>query len=99
MNTFFSALPKHERRRIEKLELFDEHEEWHLTCSHYFLLCAYKGQARQLSNQLLLNSTTCYGSLHPIYGSCEVCKDDRKFSSCFLKRLVGTSLCEMYVLL
>ncbi|XP_075925423.1 tRNA wybutosine-synthesizing protein 4 isoform X2 [Petromyzon marinus] len=33
-----------ERARVEHLELFDEHEEWHLKCSHYFILVASKGR-------------------------------------------------------
>ncbi|XP_015274463.1 PREDICTED: tRNA wybutosine-synthesizing protein 4 [Gekko japonicus] len=33
-----------ERRRIQALEPFDEFEEWHLKCSHYFILVASKGE-------------------------------------------------------
>jgi tRNA wybutosine-synthesizing protein 4 len=33
-----------EKSRIEKLELFDEYEAWHLKCTHYILLSATKGE-------------------------------------------------------
>ena len=33
-----------EKARIEKLELFDEYEAWHLKCTHYTLLSAVKGE-------------------------------------------------------
>eukprot|EP00050_Salpingoeca_kvevrii_P011409 m.15146 g.15146 ORF g.15146 m.15146 type:complete len:1016 (-) comp3415_c0_seq2:71-3118(-) len=35
-----SILDASERERIENLELFDEFEEWHLKCYHYFVLLA-----------------------------------------------------------
>ncbi|XP_078719878.1 tRNA wybutosine-synthesizing protein 4 [Lampetra fluviatilis] len=45
MNEFYlNVLPVEERARVEHLELFDEHEEWHLKCSHYFILVASKGR-------------------------------------------------------
>ncbi|XP_043845136.1 tRNA wybutosine-synthesizing protein 4 [Dromiciops gliroides] len=41
LNEFYhSVLPLEERRRVETLEPFDEFEEWHLKCSHYFILAA-----------------------------------------------------------
>ncbi|XP_072479890.1 tRNA wybutosine-synthesizing protein 4 [Notamacropus eugenii] len=41
MNEFYRGLlPAQERRRVETLEPFDEFEEWHLKCSHYFILAA-----------------------------------------------------------
>ncbi|KAM6202491.1 tRNA wybutosine-synthesizing protein 4 [Rhynchocyon petersi] len=44
MNEFYRRfLPAEERRRIENLEPFDEFEEWHLKCAHYFILAASKG--------------------------------------------------------
>jgi hypothetical protein len=33
-----------EKSRIDKLELFDEYEAWHLKCTHYILLSAVKGE-------------------------------------------------------
>ncbi|XP_015746458.1 tRNA wybutosine-synthesizing protein 4 [Python bivittatus] len=46
MNEFYGCfLPVEERRRIQALEPFDEFEEWHLKCSHYFILVASKGEA------------------------------------------------------
>ncbi|XP_017325084.1 tRNA wybutosine-synthesizing protein 4 isoform X1 [Ictalurus punctatus] len=44
MNQFyFGLLTEDERERVEKLEPFDEFEEWHQKCSHYFILTASKG--------------------------------------------------------
>ncbi|XP_036591563.1 tRNA wybutosine-synthesizing protein 4 [Trichosurus vulpecula] len=41
MNHFYHGfLPAEERRRVQTLEPFDEFEEWHLKCSHYFILAA-----------------------------------------------------------
>jgi len=33
-----------EKSRIDKIELFDEYEPWHLKCSHYTLITATKGE-------------------------------------------------------
>ncbi|XP_043916618.1 tRNA wybutosine-synthesizing protein 4 [Protopterus annectens] len=45
MNEFyFGLIPEEERRRTDFLEPFDEYEEWHLKCSHYFILSASKGE-------------------------------------------------------
>ncbi|XP_072542727.1 tRNA wybutosine-synthesizing protein 4 [Salminus brasiliensis] len=44
MNQFyFSLLSQEERERVENMEPFDEFEEWHQKCSHYFILSASKG--------------------------------------------------------
>ncbi|XP_037344203.2 tRNA wybutosine-synthesizing protein 4 [Pungitius pungitius] len=44
MNAFYlGMLPEEERRRVESLEPFDEYEEWHQKCSHYFILTASRG--------------------------------------------------------
>ncbi|XP_023801618.1 tRNA wybutosine-synthesizing protein 4 isoform X2 [Cyanistes caeruleus] len=44
MNEFFSCcIPEDEQQRVRTLEPFDEYEEWHLKCSHYFVLAASKG--------------------------------------------------------
>ncbi|KGL91851.1 Leucine carboxyl methyltransferase 2, partial [Charadrius vociferus] len=44
MNDFFTCCtPEVEQRRVQALEPFDEYEEWHLKCSHYFVLTASKG--------------------------------------------------------
>ncbi|NXN95323.1 TYW4 protein, partial [Rhinopomastus cyanomelas] len=44
MNEFFTCCtPEEEQRRVQALEPFDEYEEWHLKCSHYFVLVASKG--------------------------------------------------------
>ncbi|KAK2840324.1 hypothetical protein Q5P01_014064 [Channa striata] len=44
MNDFYLGLvPEEERCRVESLEPFDEYEEWHQKCSHYFILTASRG--------------------------------------------------------
>ncbi|XP_053732634.1 tRNA wybutosine-synthesizing protein 4 [Synchiropus splendidus] len=44
MNNFYLKLiPEAERCRVEVLEPFDEFEEWHQKCSHYFILTASRG--------------------------------------------------------
>ncbi|XP_030643412.1 tRNA wybutosine-synthesizing protein 4 [Chanos chanos] len=44
MNQFYFGLVSElERQRIENIEPFDEFEEWHQKCSHYFILTAAKG--------------------------------------------------------
>ncbi|XP_074513718.1 tRNA wybutosine-synthesizing protein 4 [Sebastes fasciatus] len=52
MNDFYLGLvPEEERCRVESLEPFDEYEEWHQKCSHYFILTASRGS---LMEQALL---------------------------------------------
>ncbi|MGH0158753.1 UNVERIFIED_CONTAM: hypothetical protein FKN15_055516 [Acipenser sinensis] len=47
MNHFyFEFLSEEERSRVARLEPFDEYEEWHLKCSHYFILAASKGELK-----------------------------------------------------
>ncbi|KAK6166391.1 hypothetical protein SNE40_023096 [Patella caerulea] len=42
MNQFYcNLIDQSERDRVEKLEPFDEHEEWHVKCNHYMVLLAY----------------------------------------------------------
>ncbi|KAG8545201.1 hypothetical protein GDO81_021241 [Engystomops pustulosus] len=44
MNEFSaSCVPESEKMRLDSLEQFDEFEEIHLKCSHYFILVASKG--------------------------------------------------------
>ncbi|XP_029980829.1 tRNA wybutosine-synthesizing protein 4 [Sphaeramia orbicularis] len=53
MNDFYLGLvPEEERSRVESLEPFDEYEEWHQKCSHYFILSASRGS---LTAQALLS--------------------------------------------
>ncbi|CAK6432315.1 unnamed protein product [Pipistrellus nathusii] len=55
MNEFYRCfLPAEERRRMENLEPFDEFEEWHLKCAHYFILAASKGDTL---SQILVHSS------------------------------------------
>ncbi|KAL8191490.1 UNVERIFIED_CONTAM: hypothetical protein K2H54_073921 [Gekko kuhli] len=45
MKEFYDHFVSEEERwRIQALEPFDEFEEWHLKCSHYFILVASKGE-------------------------------------------------------
>ncbi len=42
---FYSyKISNEEKARIEKLELFDEYEPWHLKCSHYTVIAATCGE-------------------------------------------------------
>nr|XP_046259052.1 tRNA wybutosine-synthesizing protein 4 [Scatophagus argus] len=64
MNVFYLGLvPEEERCRVEKLEPFDEYEEWHQKCSHYFILTACRGAltAQALLTQAPVSSmsSTC----------------------------------------
>ncbi|XP_063069032.1 tRNA wybutosine-synthesizing protein 4 [Engraulis encrasicolus] len=53
MNQFYLGLvDQQERSRVEALESFDEFEEWHQKCSHYFILTATRGS---LATQALLS--------------------------------------------
>lgn len=52
MNDFYMSLPTYEKLRVEKLELFDEFEEWHLKCNHYIILCGVVGQCFEFLNCL-----------------------------------------------
>ncbi|KAJ6652299.1 hypothetical protein lerEdw1_012752 [Lerista edwardsae] len=45
LNAFYRGfVSAAEKQRIQALEPFDEFEEWHLKCSHYFILAASKGE-------------------------------------------------------
>ncbi|XP_032423153.1 tRNA wybutosine-synthesizing protein 4 [Xiphophorus hellerii] len=69
MNAFYLGLvPQEERDRIETLEPFDEHEEWHQKCSHYFILTASRGA---LMEQALLSQASV-PSVSPSWGSTQL---------------------------
>ncbi|KAL0963953.1 hypothetical protein UPYG_G00315730 [Umbra pygmaea] len=56
INDFYLGLiPEKERCRVESLEPFDEFEEWHNKCCHYFILSASRGS---LTSQALLSLPT-----------------------------------------
>jgi len=61
-NYYYKLLSTEERRRVEDLELFDEYEEWHLKCAHYFVLCASQGSVKPP----LDDSTTIPGNKYNI---------------------------------
>ncbi|XP_008057822.1 tRNA wybutosine-synthesizing protein 4 [Carlito syrichta] len=64
MNEFYrSFLPAEERRRMENLEPFDEFEEWHLKCAHYFILAASRGDT--LSQALVFSSSEAFPRVNP----------------------------------
>ena len=45
MNFFYhNYLDMEEKLRISSIEPFDEYEEWHLKCSHYCVIAAFKGE-------------------------------------------------------
>ncbi|KAM6181886.1 tRNA wybutosine-synthesizing protein 4 [Erethizon dorsatum] len=64
MNEFYRCfLPAEERQRMEHLEPFDEFEEWHLKCSHYFILTASRGDT--LSQILVLPPSEAFSRVDP----------------------------------
>lgn len=64
MNEFYRCfVPSEERRRMENLEPFDEFEEWHLKCAHYFILAASKGDT--LSQTLVFPSSKLFPRIDP----------------------------------
>ncbi|XP_076603828.1 tRNA wybutosine-synthesizing protein 4 [Chaetodon auriga] len=64
MNVFYLGLvPEEERCRVESLEPFDEYEEWHQKCSHYFILTASRGS---LTAQALLT----HAPVSPVPSTC-----------------------------
>lgn len=40
LRVYSQFIDAQERRRIERLELFDEFEEWHMMQEHYCVVCA-----------------------------------------------------------
>lgn len=64
MNEFYRCfLPTEERQRIENLEPFDEFEEWHLKCAHYFILAASRGDT--LSKTLVFPPSEAFRHVDP----------------------------------
>lgn len=64
MNEFYRCfLPTEERRRMERLEPFDEFEEWHLKCAHYFILAASRGDT--LSHTLVFPPSEAFPRVNP----------------------------------
>ncbi|XP_057577899.1 tRNA wybutosine-synthesizing protein 4 [Hippopotamus amphibius kiboko] len=64
MNEFYRCfLSAEERRRVENLEPFDEFEEWHLKCAHYFILAASRGEA--LSHILVFPPSEMFPRIDP----------------------------------
>ncbi|XP_074550527.1 tRNA wybutosine-synthesizing protein 4 [Halichoeres trimaculatus] len=69
MNEFYLGLvSEEERSQIEALEPFDEYEEWHEKCSHYFILTASRGSLMEqalLSHAPISPVPSCPPSLSP----------------------------------
>ncbi|KAG5198273.1 hypothetical protein MJG53_012894 [Ovis ammon polii x Ovis aries] len=64
LNEFYRCfLPAEERRRMENLEPFDEFEEWHLKCAHYFILAASRGDS--LSQTLVFPPSETFPRIDP----------------------------------
>ncbi|KAM8781395.1 tRNA wybutosine-synthesizing protein 4 [Rhynchonycteris naso] len=64
MNEFYRCfLPAEERQRMENLEPFDEFEEWHLKCAHYFILAASRGDT--FSKTLVFPSSELFPRVEP----------------------------------
>ncbi|KAL4616597.1 tRNA wybutosine-synthesizing protein 4-like, partial [Arapaima gigas] len=79
MNQFYlGLLSEEERCRVENLEPFDEFEEWHQKCSHYFILTASNGSVTGQSLTIppqgeatnSLYSTKSQYSERPLYHLC-----------------------------
>ncbi|XP_068745300.1 tRNA wybutosine-synthesizing protein 4-like isoform X2 [Montipora capricornis] len=49
---YYDTLSTEEKARMEGIEPFDEFEEWHLMCSHYIILTAFKGFCQSLEEEL-----------------------------------------------
>ncbi|XP_053451711.1 tRNA wybutosine-synthesizing protein 4 [Nycticebus coucang] len=65
MNEFYRRfLSAEERRRMENLEPFDEFEEWHLKCAHYFILAASTGNS--LSQILIFPPSEPFPRVDPV---------------------------------
>nr|XP_004660940.2 tRNA wybutosine-synthesizing protein 4 [Jaculus jaculus] len=64
LNEFYRCfLPTEERQRVQALEPFDEFEEWHLKCAHYFILAASKGDP--LAQTLLFPPSKAFFRIDP----------------------------------
>ncbi|WAR02217.1 TYW4-like protein [Mya arenaria] len=71
LNQFYlTVLTGEERERMEQLEPFDEYEELHLKCSHYFVLCGnngdYKAGAEPVYHKDCITLTTPNLSSSPL---------------------------------
>ncbi|XP_067021232.1 tRNA wybutosine-synthesizing protein 4-like [Acropora muricata] len=49
---YYETLSIEEKARVEGIEPFDEFEEWHLMCSHYVILTAFKGSCQNIQEEL-----------------------------------------------
>ena len=87
MTVFFDWLSEDEKQRVADLELFDEYEEWRLTCSHYMILCAFKGELSALKEVVLPMCTVNYNIKDQlVYYTWNLRMQTLSSSSCSLKR-------------
>ncbi|NXH18741.1 TYW4 protein, partial [Bucco capensis] len=70
MNEFFTCCTaEEEQQRVQALEPFDEYEEWHLKCSHYFILAASKGMEPPWTPLLSKVTVPCHEGAVRVAGS------------------------------
>jgi hypothetical protein len=56
---YINYINDEEKKRIDRLESFDEYEPWHLKCLHYIMLIAAKGEfCSGIKRNLILNNNT-----------------------------------------
>lgn len=91
MNHFYASLSPEEQERVNKLELFDEHEEWHTKCSHYMLLYAMKGTCKNLLPFLpQQNNGDTLTTIPLLVNSLNI---ETTENSCVLRRFGHSSVC------
>ncbi|XP_020616416.1 tRNA wybutosine-synthesizing protein 4-like [Orbicella faveolata] len=57
---YYDTLPEKEKARLQDLEPFDEFEEWHLMCSHYIVLSAFKGSCQDIKEELFFQHSALF---------------------------------------
>ncbi|XP_071803609.1 tRNA wybutosine-synthesizing protein 4-like [Asterias amurensis] len=75
MNSYYTTrVSLTERMRVERLEPFDEFEEWHLQCNHYAVIAGYNGDCAEMmeyfkqGHQMISTLETSYiSTLTPLY--------------------------------
>ncbi|ELU06607.1 hypothetical protein CAPTEDRAFT_220116 [Capitella teleta] len=88
MNCFyFSVLSEEDQVHLRSLEPFDEFEEWHLTCAHYFLLNACNGQCSNLKSIPPSNPLAAIEEVESSVGkfalTLKVFSSDQEFQQCY----------------
>ncbi|XP_077984404.1 tRNA wybutosine-synthesizing protein 4-like [Glandiceps talaboti] len=94
MNELYNRyLSPDERQRIETLEPFDEFEEWHLKCSHYVIVCSFRGDLAKSFDTML----TELQSINNVNTSTdpEIEFSWQRTDACQLIRRFGHSCCQL----